>query len=88
MAWAWFTAAAAQGDKDSAQKRDDITVRLNGVQMSAAKALAEAYRPRTPDPAINQVTTPPGGWETLSVATPPKPAAAAPTPPKAKVSRL
>ena len=86
-AWAWFTAAAAQGDKDSAQKRDEITLRLNGVQMTAAKALAEANRPRTPDPAINQVTTPPGGWETLSVATPPKPAAAS-TPPKAKVSKL
>ena len=87
MAWAWFSAAAAQGDKDSAQKRDDITVRLNGAQMTAAKAVAEAYRPRTPDPAINQVTSQPGGWETLSVATPPKPAATA-TPPKAKVSKL
>ena len=87
MAWAWFTAAAAQGDQDSALKRDDVTQRLNGVQMTAAKAMADAFRPRTPDPAINQITTPPGGWETLSVATPPKPAAAS-TPPKAKVSKL
>ncbi len=87
MAWAWFTAAAAQGDKDSAQKRDDITVRLSGVQMTAAKAIADAFRPRTPDPAINQVTTPADGWETLSVASPPRPAAAT-TPPKAKVSKL
>jgi len=87
QAWAWFTAAAAQGDQDSALKRDDIKQRLNGVQMTAAKAMADAYRPRTPDPAINQITTPPGGWETLSVATPPKPAAAS-TPPKAKVSKL
>ena len=55
--------------------------------MTAAKAMADAFRPRTPDPAINQITTPPGGWETLSVATPPKPAAAS-TPPKAKVSKL
>ena len=85
-AWAWFTAAAAQGDKDSAQKRDEITQRLNGAQMTAAKALVEGFRPRTADPAINQVSTPPGGWESLSVATPPKPAAT--TPAKAKVSRL
>jgi len=87
MAWAWFSAAATQGDKDSALKRDDITLRLNGAQMTAAKAIAESFRPRTPDPAINQVTTPPGGWETLSVASPPKPAATT-TPPKAKVSKL
>ena len=86
-AWAWFTAAAAQGDKDSAQKRDEITQRLNGAQMTAAKALAEGFRPRTADPGVNQVTTPPGGWESLSVATPPKPAAAT-TPAKAKVSKL
>jgi len=86
-AWAWFTAAAALGDKDAALKRDEITQRLNGAQMTAAKALGDAYRPRTSDPAINQVTTPPGGWETLSVATPPKPAAAS-TPSKAKVSKL
>ena len=89
IAWAWFTAAAAQGDKDSAQKRDEITQRLNGVQMTAAKALADGFRPRTADPVINQVTTPPGGWESLSVATPPKPATATTaTPPTAKVSKL
>ena len=87
-AWAWFTAAAAQGDKDSAQKRDEITQRLSGVQMTAAKALAEGFRPRTADPAVNQVTTAPGSWESLSVATPPKPATATATPPKAKVSKL
>ena len=85
VAWAWFTAAAAQGDADSAQKRDEIAPRMTAPQMATAKALAEAYRPRTPDPMVNEAGAPPGGWDTLSVTNTPKPAAPAS---KAKVSKL
>ena len=85
VSWAWFTAATAQGDIDSAQKREEIAARLTPTQMAAAKAMVEAYRARTPDPASNEVATPPGGWDTLSVTNTPK--ASAP-PQKAKVSKL
>ena len=85
VSWAWFTAAAAMGDADSAQKREEIGARLNPNQMAAAKAMVEAFKARTPDPAINEVATPPGGWDTATVTSIPKPAA--PTP-KAKVSKL
>ena len=85
VSWAWFTAAAAMGDADSAQKREEIAARLNPNQMAAAKAMVEAFKARTPDPAVNDVATPPGGWDTATVTNLPKPAA--PTP-KAKVSKL
>jgi localization factor PodJL len=85
VAWAWFTAAAAQGDADSAQKRDEIAPRMTAPQMATAKALAEAYRPRTPDPMVNEAGAPPGGWDTLSVTNTPKASAPAQ---KAKVSKL
>jgi localization factor PodJL len=85
VSWAWFTAAAAMGDADSAQKREEIAARLNPNQMAAAKAMVEAFKARTPDPAVNDVSTPPGGWDTATVTQLPKPAA--PTP-KAKVSKL
>jgi localization factor PodJL len=83
--WAWFTAATAQGDADSAQKREEIATRLTPAQLSAAKAMVEAFRMRSPDPAANEVAAPPGGWDALSVTNSPKPAAPAP---KAKISTL
>ncbi len=85
-AYAWFNAAAAQNDVDSAQKRDEIAVRLTATQMASAKAMVEAFKARIPDPAINEVTQPAGGWDTLTVSSiTPKPAAPAP---KARVSKL
>ena len=85
VSWAWFTAAAAMGDADSAQKREEIGARLNPNQMAAARSMVEAFKARTPDPAINEVAMPPGGWDTATVTSIPKPAT--PTP-KAKVSKL
>ena len=91
VSFAWFNAAAAQGDTDAAHKRDEIAARLTPTQMSAAKAMIEAFRARTPDPAANEVAQPPGGWDTMAVSSiaPPKPAARTTAPaPKAKVSKL
>jgi len=89
VSWAWFTAAAAMGDVDSAQKREEIAARLNPNQMAAARSMVEAFKARTPDPAINEVAAPAGGWDTMAVTatTPAKPAARAPAP-KAKISKL
>ncbi len=85
VSWAWFTAAAAMGDADSGQKREEIGARLNPNQMAAAKSMVEAFKARTPDPAVNEVATPPGGWETATVTSIPKPAAPKP---KARISNL
>ena len=86
-AWAWFTVAATQGDADSAQKREEIAALLTPTQTAAAKAIVEAYRPQTPNPAVNDVAPPPGGWDLLSVTNTPKPAAPGAAP-KSKVSKL
>jgi localization factor PodJL len=60
--YTWFAIAAAQGDDDAAKKRDDVGARLNSNELAAAKAMADAFRPKTPDPAANDVRAPSGGW--------------------------
>ena len=83
QSYSWFSIAAAQGDEDAGKKRDDVGARLPAKDLVAAKALVEAFRPRSPDPLINEVPAPPGGWELTT------PAAPAPSrTPKAKVSSL
>jgi localization factor PodJL len=56
--YVWFDLAAKQGDQDSANKRDDVGVRLTASQLATAKAMAEAFRPRTPSAAANDVVMP------------------------------
>ncbi len=61
-AYMWFSIVAAQGDDDAARKRDDVGARLNANELAAAKALADAFRAKTPDPSANDVEVPNGGW--------------------------
>lgn len=61
-AYMWFSIVAAQGDDDAARKRDDVGARLNANELAAAKAMADAFRAKTPDPAANDVEAPSGGW--------------------------
>ena len=61
--YVWFATAAAQGDEDSGRKRDDVAARLPANDLARAKALFAAYKPKIPNPAANDVTPPPGGWE-------------------------
>lgn len=72
QSYAWFAAAAAQGDDDAAKKRDDIGGRLEAKDMAAARAIADAYKPIPLDAAANDVTPPPGGWDTAMVTPPPQ----------------
>ncbi len=62
LSYAWFAVVAAHGDEDAGKKRDDVGARLDAADLAAAKATAAAFRPKTPDPAANVVTPPPGGW--------------------------
>ena len=81
QSYAWFSAAADQGDADAAKKRDDVAVRFDAKTLERAKALAASYRPKTPEPAANDVTPPPGGWQAQT----PK---GAPKAPRPAISRL
>jgi localization factor PodJL len=62
LSYVWFAIAANQGDDDAGKKRDDVAARLSAADLAAAKAMAAAFHPKTPDPAANDVAPPPGGW--------------------------
>ena len=63
----WFSLAAAQGDTDSAHKRDDVAKRLDPASLAKAKLAAQTFKvEQQPSDAI-QVATPPGGWDAKRV---------------------
>ena len=80
--YAWFAAAAAQGDADAAKKRDEVASRLDPANLARARDTAAAFKARQPDQDANEVRA--------SVATPaPAPAPAPFKPaPRSKVSTL
>jgi localization factor PodJL len=87
--WVWFHAATLQGDLDAGRKRDELTTRMTGSQISAAKAQSEALKIRKPDMATNEVAPPPGGWDDLpEMSVQSKPPAAPATTSNPRVSRL
>ena len=53
QSYAWFAAAAAQGDDDAAKKRDDVANKLSPTDLANAKSLASSFRPRKIDAAVN-----------------------------------
>ncbi len=61
--YAWFAAAAQSGDEDAGKKRDEVAARLSPDKLTQAKAAAAAWKPKTPDPAANEIIQPPGGWD-------------------------
>lgn len=61
----WFDAAAKQGDDDSGKKRDEVGSRLSPDKLAEAKAAAAAWREKTPDPLVNDVAVPAGGWDAV-----------------------
>ncbi|GAA3842593.1 hypothetical protein AFIC_002958 [[Pseudomonas] carboxydohydrogena] len=59
----WFSLAAAQGDTDSAHKRDDIAKRLDPASLAKAKLAAQTFKVEQQPADAVQVATPPGGWD-------------------------
>ena len=53
QSWMWFSLAAHQGDTDAARKRDEVANRMDGKAMAEAKKLMEAFKAKTPNPAVN-----------------------------------
>ncbi len=54
QSYAWFAAAAAQGDDDAAKKRDDVANKLSTADLASAKTLAAGFKPRKIDAAVNE----------------------------------
>ncbi|MCJ2141395.1 hypothetical protein [Methylobacterium sp. E-066] len=61
QSYAWFSAAAAQGDDDAAKKRDDVANKLNPADLASAKTLAATFKPRKIDLAVNEPPAPKEG---------------------------
>lgn len=77
----WFDAAARQGDTDSAKKRDEVAARLSPVELEKARALINAFQPKTPAPEANDVPAPGAAATPANESSPRAPAG------KAKVSQ-
>jgi localization factor PodJL len=69
--YAWFAAAAAHGDEDAVKKRDEVGARLTPERLQQARAAAQQWKAKTPDPAANEAVAPSGGWDTEAKQVPP-----------------
>jgi len=73
----WFALAAAQGDNDSARKRDDIANRLDAQALAAAKLAVQTFTvEQQPSDAVG-VPAPAGGWDAQATGKQVKPQAKA-----------
>jgi localization factor PodJL len=63
QSWLWFSLAAQKGDADAAAKRDEIAGEMGPASLAAATEALSKFKPVQPDPAANDVPTPPGGWD-------------------------
>ncbi|SDM65121.1 localization factor PodJL [Methylobacterium phyllostachyos] len=61
QSYAWFAAAAGQGDDDAAKKRDDVANKLSTTELARAKSLAASFKPRKIDAAVNEPPSPKAG---------------------------
>lgn len=54
----WFAVAAREGDKDAAQKRDDVANAMKPEQLERARAQADTFKPQPLDVDANSVNLP------------------------------
>ncbi len=63
QSYIWFAVAARQGDNDAAKKRDEVGARLTPVDLAAGRSASLSWKAKTADPAANEVSAPPDGWD-------------------------
>jgi localization factor PodJL len=63
QSWLWFSLAAAQGDTDAGKKRDEIAAKIDPATLAGAADELAKFKVAKPNPAANDVTAPPGGWD-------------------------
>ncbi|MCJ7994954.1 SEL1-like repeat protein [Rhizobium cremeum] len=54
----WFAIAARDGDKDAAQKRDEVANAMRPEQLERARAQVDLWKPKPLDPDANTANTP------------------------------
>ena len=57
QAYKWLTLAARAGDAEAAGRVAQVKAQLPAADVEAADAMVAAWRPRQPDPAVNEATT-------------------------------
>lgn len=63
QSYRWFAIAAGQGDEDAGRKRDEVAGRLSAVDLAAAKAATESWKPKPLAALANEVAPPAKGWD-------------------------
>ncbi len=58
QSYKWFAIAAKGGDKDAAQKRDEVAKAMRKEQLEGARAKLDQWQLKTPDPRANSVNLP------------------------------
>jgi localization factor PodJL len=58
QSYKWFAIAAKGGDKDAAQKRDEVAKAMRKEQLDGARAKLDQWQLKTPDPRANSVNLP------------------------------
>ena len=69
-AYKWFALAAAQGDKEAARKRDEVTTKLDAKALALAEQEVKSFSAAPQPPDAIAVATPPGGWDNAAGAHP------------------
>jgi localization factor PodJL len=59
----WFALAAKSGDKEAADKRDEVAVRLDPKQLESAKLNIESFVAVPQPDEATAINVPPGGWD-------------------------
>jgi localization factor PodJL len=83
-AYKWFALAARDGDKESANKRDDVGGRLDPKALAAAKLAVEAWTALEQPETATQAAAPAGGWDNFPA---PPPASTKPRNPAPRPDR-
>jgi localization factor PodJL len=76
-AYKWFALAAAQGDRESAKKRDDVAGSMDAAALAAAQQAVKSFVAELQPDEATVVREPPGGWDHAAGAPPqakPRPA--------------
>jgi localization factor PodJL len=71
----WFALAAAKGDREAADKRDEVASWLDPQTLAAARHAVQAFTPEREPDEVTNLQVPLGGWDraTAAVRPPAKP---------------
>jgi localization factor PodJL len=69
----WFALAAAHGDKEAANKRDEVATQLDAKDLASAKHAVKTWTAVPQPAAATTVPQPAGGWDEATPATPEAP---------------